>query len=588
MASQNSIIMIKKLFTLLTLALLTMPLAWGDFYLTGDFNSWAMADGNYKFTPSTGDGCTIYTLTVTNLPACHFKISNGSTKYGHHESDDVNIVVNFHHNYHDYNYARPIEAGGDFVLQSAGTTTFTFKYTNENPYQLEVTREPKLSFLFNEDADHSSWESTDMTDASTCWTISKIFPENLGTNDQGPVQFYFVDEFGQGWSWVNDNGSDWFWMYPNSLVDGATINMKATSNKFVMKVPGEVVLNVNKDLKTLTVTPSLAVIENSCDPSHTYTVADDMQVVFINSEKNFVIARDLTGTTVNCPSDKVDYMTTVAKEHSGSWQQYNWVMLHFTTTPPTSLSKNCIIKGGSLKGWYNDPYNYTINVDANSTLSVETGTEFTPNVYCPANFGPNTDGVQKGYQVVDGASVGESATVDYWLMTPKRMEVFELSGALWYNDGFYMEKRWHDTDNADKWFNPAGLKGGIGLNTSNNSTDSPSLVNGQSYRFLTVAWYMMIPANAPSYGEPLRGKPYSLEPEPGSTLNAAFSAGALNLTGGNDQIVTGVSEVKTGSEVVSVTYCDLAGRVSQKPFAGVNIIVTRYSDGTVKTTKAIK
>jgi hypothetical protein len=49
-----------------------------------------------------------------------------------------------------------------------------------------------------------------------------------------------------------------------------------------------------------------------------------------------------------------------------------------------------------------------------------------------------------------------------------------------------------------------------------------------------------------------------------------------------------VNEVKTGSDVVSVTYCDLAGRVSQKPFAGVNIIVTRYSDGTVKTTKAIK
>ena len=398
----------------------------------------------------------------------------------------------------------------------------------------------------------------------------------------------------------NGHHEDW-WGYSGNY--GTATSLPWTFYDLVERGGGDMHINVAGTLRfTLNtnyhwvevVATTLAWIEGNGTVNNSYTVSDDMQVVFINSEKNFVIARDLTGTTINCPSGKVDYMTTVAKEHSGSWQQYNWVMLHFTTTPPTSLSKNCIIKGGSLKGWYNDPYNYTINVDANSTLSVETGTEFTPNVYCPANFGPNTDGVQKGYQVVDGASVGESATVDYWLMTPKRMEVFELSGALWYNQGdytnkpgFYMEKRWHDTDNADKWFNPAGLKGGIGLNTDYNS-DSPSLTPGQSYRFLTVAWYMMIPVNAPSYGEPLRGKPYSLEPEPGSTLNAAFSAGALNLTGGNDQIVTGVNEVKTGSDVVSVTYCDLAGRMSQKPFAGVNIIVTRYSDGTVKTTKAIK
>ena len=577
-----------------------MPLAWGaDYYLVGSFTNWANNNDylQYQFTESNGT----YSITK-DIPAnAEFQIvkvdGNYKTWFGAKSENSVDQYI-----YHNCKLGTSKDSGKNFKISTAGTTSFTFKIDQTQndpwPYQLEATRTPKLSLKFNANAtdNTTSWSNLVLEDMTLndagWWTITKAFPAN--SNNSTNVQFCFVDEFGQDFGWIQDDNS-WYWIDKAGLVDGALYNMKFTDGRYIMRIPGEVSLSVNSDLSKLSVTPSLAVIENSCDPSHTYTVADDMQVVFINSEKNFVIARDLTGTTVNCPSGKVDYMTTVAKEHSGPWEQFNWVMLHFTTTPPTSLSKNCIIKGGSLKGWYNDPYNYTINVDANSTLSVETGTAFTPNVYCPANFGPNTDGVQKGYQVVDGASVGESATVDYWLMTPKRMEVFELSGALWYNQGdytnkpgFYMEKRWHDTDNADKWFNPAGLKGGIGLNTSNNSTDSPSLVNGQSYRFLTVAWYMMIPVSAPSYGEPLRGKPYSLEPEPGSTLNDAFSAGALNLTGGNDQIVTGVSEVKSGSEVVSVTYCDLAGRMSQKPFAGVNIIVTRYSDGSTTTQKVIR
>ena len=37
-----------------------------------------------------------------------------------------------------------------------------------------------------------------------------------------------------------------------------------------------------------------------------------------------------------------------------------------------------------------------------------------------------------------------------------------------------------------------------------------------------------------------------------------------------------------------MTYTDMQGRVSSKPFAGVNIVVTRYSDGTTATSKVIK
>ena len=78
-------------------------------------------------------------------------------------------------------------------------------------------------------------------------------------------------------------------------------------------------------------------------------------------------------------------------------------------------------------------------------------------------------------------------------------------------------------------------------------------------------------------------------PQAGSTPSGDHHIPVVELnTSDPDQVITAVNEVKTDGKVVSVTYCDLAGRMSQKPFAGVNIIVTRYSDGTVKTTKAIK
>ncbi len=50
---------------------------------------------------------------------------------------------------------------------------------------------------------------------------------------------------------------------------------------------------------------------------------------------------------------------------------------------------------------------------------------------------------------------------------------------------------------------------------------------------------------------------------------------------------TAVVELMTGNEV-SKTYYNAQGVKSDRPFDGVNIVVTRYSDGTVKTTKVVR
>lgn len=55
-----------------------------------------------------------------------------------------------------------------------------------------------------------------------------------------------------------------------------------------------------------------------------------------------------------------------------------------------------------------------------------------------------------------------------------------------------------------------------------------------------------------------------------------------------DNTATGLTNVIVDRKVTSVTYYNLMGQQSSKPFEGVNIVVTRYSDGTTSTAKVIQ
>lgn len=54
------------------------------------------------------------------------------------------------------------------------------------------------------------------------------------------------------------------------------------------------------------------------------------------------------------------------------------------------------------------------------------------------------------------------------------------------------------------------------------------------------------------------------------------------------QDATGIDATVTAKQVVSVSYIDLTGKVSARPFGGLNIVVTTYSDGTTATSKMMK
>lgn len=51
---------------------------------------------------------------------------------------------------------------------------------------------------------------------------------------------------------------------------------------------------------------------------------------------------------------------------------------------------------------------------------------------------------------------------------------------------------------------------------------------------------------------------------------------------------TGVADVNTAKQVVSKSYYNLAGQASATPFEGLNIVVTRFADGSTQATKVLK
>ena len=53
-----------------------------------------------------------------------------------------------------------------------------------------------------------------------------------------------------------------------------------------------------------------------------------------------------------------------------------------------------------------------------------------------------------------------------------------------------------------------------------------------------------------------------------------------------EPITTGVKEISSANEL-GKTYYNLQGMASDKPFSGVNIVVTRYADGTTQSTKIV-
>ena len=90
-------------------------------------------------------------------------------------------------------------------------------------------------------------------------------------------------------------------------------------------------------------------------------------------------------------------------------------------------------------------------------------------------------------------------------------------------------------------------------------------------------------ANATGYG------PRRTSAKPGQTPSNNIVVYPTNVENGTPgDIPTDVKTIKGNREVKSVKYVNVAGMVSDKPFEGVNIIITEYTDGSRSTVKQMR
>lgn len=320
---------------------------------------------------------------------------------------------------------------------------------------------------------------------------------------------------------------------------------------------------------------TLAEIEGGGTVGITYTISDELVAVHADTDGEYGMlwCKDQGNASINPSSilvGQIDFMRDEALtgdtgQGNCDWDQSNWVVLKF----PAAASANGIadllndavgkkIKVGTVTGRYIDKSNYTIEVqpvDGAYVLTYNGTLDYTPNVYCVANF------VESNLNIGGNTGAVGAHGVHYFFMNPKIQEVCEITYAMWDGEKFVTP------DNTE-------IKGALNVDWSHNSdVGVPSLREGQTYRFKAIVTHPATRLNG------LKG---------GGTPSDNFVVSPTNLTG-EGNIVTAINGVYTESyrEVVGVEYVNSLGVVSKTPFQGVNIVVTRYSDGSATSVKKV-
>jgi hypothetical protein len=334
----------------------------------------------------------------------------------------------------------------------------------------------------------------------------------------------------------------------------------------------------------------LATIEKEGVKNKQYTVADRLLVVAANNTEHVIWAKDEGNVSIaktEIKNGQIDYMRFVAehdinnkegatvKFQNGEWDQSNWVMikLHSSDAHYSKASdyEGHYIDPASFTGTYTDNVNYTMEAMADLNVDLTKGGDFTPNVYCAANF---LDANLNLTADSEGA-VDYTGQRHYFFMNPKVQEVATITYAVWDGTKFVMPAR-----NDAGTINGAGLTGAFEVGWKYNGS-TPTLETGVAYQFTAVL--NKVTQNAPRRAES------TVTPQQ-QAADGTKMVYPLDLTADESHIVTEVRDLNGNAvrEVASVKYVSITGVVSDKPFEGMNIIVTRYTDGTTSTAKVMR
>ncbi len=332
-------------------------------------------------------------------------------------------------------------------------------------------------------------------------------------------------------------------------------------------------------------------IEENGEKDKTYTVSDRLQGVY--AQEGHLWCKDIGDISIvktQPVEGQIDYLakTLTPENHRfdniriGNWDQSNWVELDFTglgtQTEAQAMAQALqghYITAKSVTGVYTDDVNYTIKLKAQPTENGEAS--YVPNTYCPSNF------IESNLMIGDNVGpVLPSNGVTYYFLNPKVQEYAVITYAMWDKPQQIMVI----PNNTP--FNGAAKIGRWDLNDPNNQLEALDVAYESDETVNNVYEFHIIVQRAnKSYGSPINTSKDVPSLKPNQTASDVIRTQPLDLLV-SSPLPTAINRVGTEAQVVGVEYVNIAGMRSSKPFKGVNIVITRYSDGSTTTSKVIK
>ncbi len=354
-----------------------------------------------------------------------------------------------------------------------------------------------------------------------------------------------------------------------------------------------------------------------------YTIEDELIGVYFDERAETVVVADGSNHTVYgalyC-KDKNNFVTTSYVERSvqkegqidymktnyvGSlpdrYDQSNWVKFTLSMNYPGYVEGDresqlallrdyvgCVIPAGSVKAQLADLVNPTMHLALDALPDAGTLQENTyyenPNVYVISSLGGSQTGTDK-----------YGRTYDFFFVTPKPNEFATITWAVYGGNGkFYAPTSgWYDFDGGQRYnINGYDLNGyfPVEWDAQSKPADMEDYV-GQLFSFKGIVHYNEASTGGGSgvrrkYGEVSGTPPYTFKT---NVNTSSYTISPIDLNPQGNSIITSVEAVEVApADVESVTYVDVMGRQSSRPFEGVNIVVTRYADGSVQTTKELR
>lgn len=256
-----------------------------------------------------------------------------------------------------------------------------------------------------------------------------------------------------------------------------------------------------------------------------------------------------------------------------AYDQSNWILVDLSGITGAQVDNYRNRKIASITGTYHKENPRFV---ATQIVLGDKTAPYAPNHYIATNFmtAYSADGT--------GNKVEDAAGNTYYFMNPKDGEWAIVAWAVWdkATQAFYVPAK------DDEGTNAHGFAGGFKVDLRYNEGDitDVKMLDEQSDKGQKVYTFpaLIVKNTATSASAPRRA---AIKPDT-RKLSPTYTVYPLSLSAGS--VVTGVSTVDQAKTVRSVVYYNLQGMASPTPHAGLNVVVTRYTDGSTQVAKVMR